>query len=143
MHHPDCKRFQRQPQPVSVPVVRLPGMAMQVHVRLAVVLMRMQMPSFPDEGHRQRYTQRDQHEAHAELQRHRDPLGNRDLEQDDGQAHQQQDGGVAEPPAKADKTGCAEIGTIGEDRGDRRDVIGIQGVARPQEEPQAQDGEEF
>jgi hypothetical protein len=117
-------------------------MAVCVQMDSAVtVRMRVKMYAIAPEPPKHMRAEADQHDPHAGLDGTRKLFRDR-VPQEDGDAGKNQQGdGVAEPPGEAMLDDVADFGAARRNRGDRRDMVGLERVLHAQQKTQPQDSE--
>jgi hypothetical protein len=116
---------------------------MKVNVWRAVMLVRMEMPVFPQDRCRQRYPQPDQEQTDPEFHEECEPVRNHNVEQEDQRSDDQQHRRVSEPPAEPDQAGYTQVRMTGQQSGHRDEMIRVEGMSRAQHESDGQEGNEL
>ena len=137
MSHADTERSNGITPPVYMSVILDQRMTMQVHVPFTIMVVRMHMPAFSDQSHPEYPAEEHEHGADAKLGRQREGFRNRHTEHQHHRPDQQQYHRMSEPPAESNHAGGAERGPLREHRGYGSDMVRVQGVAKPQYEPES------
>jgi hypothetical protein len=77
MGHTDTERPDGIAPPVTMPMILDKRMAMQMHVLCTVMIVRMDMPAFPNQSDREHPSKKYEHHADSEFSRDRHGLRNR------------------------------------------------------------------
>ena len=77
--------------------------------------------------------EQNEHQSHGQLHAEAEAGGNHNLEEDDGDADDEDGERVAKAPHGADKSGLADVPLFADDGGHRDHVIGIGGVAHSED----------
>ena len=86
--------------------------------------------------------QEDQNQPHDSLQRRLDGRCNGEPERNHPGARGEERGGVPGAPERAEDAGSDDTALSGHQRRDRGDVVGVERVAEPEEQPEPEGGDQ-
>ncbi len=120
-------------------MIGLELMAVQMHVPGPIMMfVLMQMPSLAIQFASQGAAQDDQEQSNAALGCRGQGLGNTQLPHHHDGAHDEQGQGMSDAPPKTHSTGRAEGGPLSQHGRDGGQMIGVERMAKPQQESDAQ-----
>jgi hypothetical protein len=138
MRHPDAERPNGPGHPMPMVMVLLLAVAMQVDMRAVIMVVTVDMPSFPVQFPRQCAAKGDQQKSHAGLRDDFKPFGDANVPCQNHRPDEQESRCMANPPPKSNGAGCPKRGPFSQHRRDRRKMVSIERMPQAEQEPEPQ-----
>ena len=120
---------------MPVPMIVLLPMAMKMDMRAVIVVVAVDVPSFPVQFPRQCPAKRDQQKSHTGLSDDFKPFRDTNVPRQNHCPDEQERRRMADPPPEPNSTGCPKRGPFSEHSRDRRKMIGIERMPSPSKNP--------